>query len=186
MFIFGIRFIIKIYGYNFDDLLIFVEFSPSSSCLLFFWVLYFGCSLWFRFVWVSLQFSWVPFCFWIDHQNKQHFYQPTTNQIGTTGTKNLLKWKGVMFGIDEPDNTMANVNAQTPLSNDTTLTTSSEPDSSCATMIEINQIATDNAKDINAVDDKDQEVCSHRSLSLFSFKRLINISQMSLLSDNYG
>lgn len=68
-----------------------------------------------------------------------------------------------MFGIDEPDNTMANVNAQTPLSTETTLTTSSEPDSSCATMIEINQIATDNAKDINpmdkiALDDKDQEV----------------------------
>lgn len=86
-----------------------------------------------------------------------------------TGTKNLLKWKGVMFGIDEPDNAMANVNAQTPLSNETTLTTSSEPDSSCATMIEINQIATDNAKDINAVDDKDQEVCLVMTISLSFF-----------------
>lgn len=89
-----------------------------------------------------------------------------------------------MFGIDEPDNTMANVNAQTPLSNDTTLTTSSEPDSSCATMIEINQIATDNAKDINAVDDKDQEVCS-RNISSFHSK--IQCSQLSrCISDNYG
>ncbi|XP_055324528.1 uncharacterized protein LOC129579051 isoform X4 [Sitodiplosis mosellana] len=60
------------------------------------------------------------------------------------GSKNLLKWKGVMFGIDEGDKTMAAVNVQTPET-----TTSSEPDSSCATMIEINPIAADNAKDIN-------------------------------------
>lgn len=80
-----------------------------------------------------------------------------------SGSKNLLKWKGVMFGIDEPDNTMTAVNAQTPLSTETTLTTSSEPDSSCATMIEISQIATDNAKDTNSqhkitLDDKNQQV----------------------------
>lgn len=79
-----------------------------------------------------------------------------------------------MFGIDEADNTMAIVNAQTPLSTETTLTTSSEPDSSCATMIEINQIATDNAKDTNPMDrnalnDKDQEVCVASQFSSFSF-----------------
>lgn len=65
------------------------------------------------------------------------------------GSKNLLKWKGVMFGIDEGDRTMAAVNVQTP---ETTTTTSSEPDSSCATMIEINSITADNAKDINPLD----------------------------------
>lgn len=59
------------------------------------------------------------------------------------GSKNLLKWKGVMFGIDEADKTMA-VNVQTPET-----TTSSEPDSSCATMIEINPIAADNTNEIN-------------------------------------
>lgn len=97
-----------------------------------------------------------------------------------------------MFGIDEPDNTMANVNAQTPLSNETTLTTSSEPDSSCATMIEINQIATDNAKDINALDDKDQEVCMVlQSPRYFLFLHKIKIfavfrTHASPPSDNYG
>lgn len=68
-----------------------------------------------------------------------------------------------MFGIDEADNTMAIVNAQTPLSTETTTTTSSEPDSSCATMIEINPIATDNAKDTHpmdqiVLDDKNHQV----------------------------
>lgn len=62
-----------------------------------------------------------------------------------------------MFGIDEADKTMAAANAQTP----ETTTTSSEPDSSCATMIEINAITADNAKDsMNriAFDDKTHEV----------------------------
>lgn len=75
------------------------------------------------------------------------------------GSKNLLKWKGVMFEIDEPDRTIITTNVQTP----ETTTTSSEPDSSCATMIEINPIASDNAKDTNPLeqitfDDKTHEV----------------------------
>lgn len=87
--------------------------------------------------------------------------------------KNLLKWKGVqLFGIDEPDNAMTMVNAQTPLSTETTLTTSSEPDSSCATMIEINQIATDNAKDTHpmnkiVMDDKNQQVIGNADKCTF-------------------
>lgn len=64
-----------------------------------------------------------------------------------------------MFGIDEADKTVATTNVQTP----ETTTTSSEPDSSCATMIEINAITADNAKDSNpmdtiAFDDKTHEV----------------------------
>lgn len=57
-------------------------------------------------------------------------------------TKNLLKWKGVVFETDEDDRmpatTMSSV--QTP---ETTTTTSSEPDASWATMIEVKAIATD-------------------------------------------
>ncbi|XP_031631093.1 putative uncharacterized protein DDB_G0282133 isoform X2 [Contarinia nasturtii] len=49
---------------------------------------------------------------------------------------------------DEADRTIT-ANVQTP---ETTTTTSSEMDSSCATMIEINPIAADNAKDINSLD----------------------------------
>lgn len=57
--------------------------------------------------------------------------------------KNLLKWKGIMFGTDEADRTTTLVNAQTPVNSEATTTTSSEPDSSCATMIEINPIDLD-------------------------------------------
>lgn len=66
-----------------------------------------------------------------------------------------------MFGIDEADKTMTISNVQTPMSTETT--TSSELDSSCATMIEINPIAADRTKDTNgmshmAFDDQSQEV----------------------------
>lgn len=82
------------------------------------------------------------------------------------GSKNLLKWKGVMFGIDEGDRTMATVNVQTP---ETTTTTSSEPDSSCATMIEINPIAADNAKDISPLDTIGFDDTTHKVIKLNTF-----------------
>lgn len=160
-FSFNVQFWLNVCRYNFNDFLSFRWHFQSIHVCFCSILLDFGWSLWFR----SFSLGVCPLLGSI-------LLFGSSSSTTTTGTKNLLKWKGVMFGIDEPDNAMANVNAQTPLSNDTTLTTSSEPDSSCATMIEINQIATDNAKDINAVDDKDQEVCNitlrrECSLSLF-------------------
>lgn len=102
-----------------------------------------------------------------------------------SGSKNLLKWKGVMFGIDEADRTMT-VNVQTP---ETTTTTSSEMDSSCATMIEINPIAADNAKDINSLDrivfdDKTHEVTYDITFFLYgnTWKEKINISNRIIIN----
>lgn len=57
-------------------------------------------------------------------------------------TKNLLKWKGVMFETDGDDKTATLSSVQTP---ETTTTTSSEPDASWATMIEVKPIAADPA-----------------------------------------
>lgn len=80
-----------------------------------------------------------------------------------------------MFGIDEADKTITTTNAQTP----ETTTTSSEPDSSCATMIEVNPIIADNAIDTDPIDridfdDKTHEVITHSVF--FSLSKLIKIN----------
>lgn len=64
--------------------------------------------------------------------------------------KKLLKWKGIMFEIDDADKTTTLANVQTPVNSEatTTTTTSPELDSSCATMIEINPIILDNGKSV--------------------------------------
>lgn len=80
-----------------------------------------------------------------------------------------------MFGIDEADKTMAAANVQTP----ETTTTSSEPDSSCATMIEINAITADNAKDPMdriAFDDKTHEVITPIQWLLIGFPAAAHIT----------
>lgn len=66
-----------------------------------------------------------------------------------------------MFGTDGEDKTVTLSNVQTP---ETTTTTSSEPDSSCATMIEVTPIAVDPIKDSHfqhkmSLDDTTHEVC---------------------------
>lgn len=70
--------------------------------------------------------------------------------IHVTGTKNLLKWKGVMFAPETDDKT---------ISEPATTTTSSEPDSSCCTTIATNPTpATEKDFDAIATDDEGHQV----------------------------
>lgn len=70
--------------------------------------------------------------------------------LNRTGSKNLLKWKGVMFATDIDDKT---------ISEQATTTTSSEPDSSCCTTIATNPTpATEKDFDAIATDDDGHQV----------------------------
>lgn len=70
--------------------------------------------------------------------------------LDRTGTKNLLKWKGVMFAPETDDKT---------ISEPATTTTSSEPDSSCCTTIATNPTpGTEKEFDAIATDDEGHQV----------------------------
>lgn len=86
--------------------------------------------------------GFILFCYFFHDFHSLHWI------IHLKGMKNLLKWKGIMFGIDDADKTTTQDNVQTPVNSEATTTTSSELDSSCATMIEINSIILDNGKSV--------------------------------------
>lgn len=76
-------------------------------------------------------------------RRRRRHYSTLDQNREDTASKNLLKWKGVMFETDGDDKTVATMSSvQTP---ETTTTTSSEPDASWATMIEVKSIAADGA-----------------------------------------
>lgn len=87
---------------------------------------------------------------------RQYLFSSITNFLNLvpllnhTGTKNLMKWKGVMFAPETDDKT---------ISEQATTTTSSEPDSSCCTTIATNPTpGTEKDFDAIATDDEGHQV----------------------------
>lgn len=92
---------------------------------------------------ISMQFIFRKYLFFIFFLLIASFFRSITLH---TGTKNLLKWKGVMFATETDDKT---------ISEQATTTTSSEQDSSCCTTIATNP-TPGTEKDFDAITTDDE------------------------------